>query len=808
MTISDAKTGRQPDARDRAIQQQCHPSLSLFAGRLGAVLSKAPRPLVLALMAVGLSSCSLLTPLPQPTSIDERLAVFPTENLPLERPVTIRWNPNQIPFVEAETDADAAFAMGMAHAHLRLGQMAVVRRIIQGRISEMAGPPAADLDAAIRTIDFYRPADAIYAAMPAESRLWADRFVEGVNTYAARLAPDALPHEFSVLAIEWEPWRPQDAIALSRAGGIDLNWEFLLTVLAIEDAALRERVITRVLDQTREGSVTFDLAETKGRTAPRATLRAFAAFAALTGRSGSNSIVVAPSKSRSGAALIANDPHLAFLFPNAWVIAGLKSPSYEMVGMMVPGTPVFGFGRNRTLAWGGTNLRARSSQFVDVSGLPDEAIEAEREDVGVRFWFDDDVTVRRTAYGPIVTDLDLVGDRGVDIAIRWTGHRVTDEVTALLQAMRSSSVVEFQEAIAGFAFPPQTFLAADGDGRIAAVVAAKVPGRAKGASFDIVVTPEQSDRDWQRFVSTAALPAILDPREGFLASANNRPAADGARPFGGIFPQDERIRRLDQLLSEADDLTLGELAAIQLDTVSLVSLSLIDEIRDDLLRIDRLTPTASAARETILTWDGAYDAEAAAPAVFEAFLTAFTPAVYQALGREGEGEIYAELGRSRVFLQEDLRALNEAALTAALREGLTRAAITQARGTLWGDLHQLKVAPVLGQVPLLGARYEIATIPISGSRETIMKSDHDLTDERHDSFFGAQSRHLSDLSDPDANFFVLLGGQDGWLNSDTFADQVELWRSGGTVQVPLTRGARERLFGRETRLQPLQSVSG
>jgi len=42
------------------------------------------------------------------------------------------------------------------------------------------------------------------------------------------------------------------------------------------------------------------------------------------------------------------------------------------------------------------------------------------------------------------------------------------------------------------------------------------------------------------------------------------------------------------------------------------------------------------------------------------------------------------------------------------------------------------------------------------------------------------------MSDPDANWFVLLGGQDGWFNSSTMMDQWALWRSGDYVRVPLT----------------------
>jgi penicillin amidase len=58
------------------------------------------------------------------------------------------------------------------------------------------------------------------------------------------------------------------------------------------------------------------------------------------------------------------------------------------------------------------------------------------------------------------------------------------------------------------------------------------------------------------------------------------------------------------------------------------------------------------------------------------------------------------------------------------------------------------------------------------------------------------------MSDPDANHFVLLGGQDGWLGSTSFADQVPLWRRGDYVTIPLTPTAVRERFAHSVMLAP------
>ena len=756
-------------------------------------------PLVAAVVAAG---CAVLQPLPEPTTIDDRLARFPTQNLPLEQAVTIRWNDYQIPFIEAGNDADAAFALGMVHAHLRLGQMAVIRRLVQGRVSESAGPFTTDLDTAIRALDFYRAADAIYDAMPAESRRWSDRYAAGVNHYVASLDADALPHEFGVMNIVWEPWTPQDSVALSRIAGVDFNWGFYSEMLQIDDPELRGFVIRRVLDQVGDGATTYADATLPRDYGDQATLREFAALSVLSGRTGSNSIVVGPDRSATGAPLIANDPHLAFTIPNVWVIAGLRTPSMAMVGMTVAGTPVFGFGRNEHLAWGGTNLRATTSQLVDVSGLPAEAFERLTHDLPVRFWFDSEGHSRLSPYGPVMSDLDAVPVDEAAFAVRWAGHTVTDEVTALLGAMRAQTVADFQDAVASFAFPPQTFLAADTEGSIASVLAVRVPARPAGDPIRLIVPPDRSDADWQAVYDGDDLPFVIDPPEGYIASANNLPTTDTSRPFGGVFPQDERMRRLHQLLAGTSVVSLDDLVAMQQDVVSLRSLEVVDALRPDLAAWAADSDGEAEAIALLLDWNGAYDVDSRAAAVFEIFLTTMAPAVYQALGRSGEFEIYENLGRIRSFVIEDYALLSADQRAAVLGDALDDAGDAAEGGTVWGDLHQIRVAHVLGQVPVIGGRYDITRFPVPGSRETVFKTDHPLTDEPHDTFFGSQSRHLSDLSDPDLNYFVLLGGQDGWINSANFADQVDLWRDGDLVQVPLRADTVAQTFTRAMTLTP------
>jgi len=124
------------------------------------------------------------------------------------------------------------------------------------------------------------------------------------------------------------------------------------------------------------------------------------------------------------------------------------------------------------------------------------------------------------------------------------------------------------------------------------------------------------------------------------------------------------------------------------------------------------------------------------------------------------------------------------------------------RSRTWGQIHRLRIDHPLGLLPLAGGRYRYFDFPTSGGSETVMKTANGLTGGRHAVRFGSNARHISKLSDVDENYFVLLGGQDEWFGSTTFADQVPLWRQGKYIQVPLQLETVRRSFPFLTEISP------
>jgi penicillin G amidase len=114
-------------------------------------------------------------------TLRDRLAMLPRSSLPITAPVIGHWNEHHTPFIKAETDDDLGVALGLVHAHLRLGQLEMMRRLSQGRLSEMIGPIGIEIDRLVRTLDVGRAVPEISRAMPEETRRWLEAFVRGVK---------------------------------------------------------------------------------------------------------------------------------------------------------------------------------------------------------------------------------------------------------------------------------------------------------------------------------------------------------------------------------------------------------------------------------------------------------------------------------------------------------------------------------------------------------------------------------------------------------------------------------------------------
>lgn len=495
--------------------------------------------------------------------------------------------------------------------------------------------------------------------------------------------------------------------------------------------------------------------------------------------------------------MLASDPHLGLYLPNAWLIVGYRSPSHHAVGLMAPGLPFIALGRNPWIAWGGTNLHAASSDFVDVSDLPQDAITERHEAIKVRWCQNHSIVLRDSTYGPIISDARPLGlDRRAPVALRWMGHLPSDEITAMLRVSQARNWDEFRAALDGISVSGQMMTYADIDGRIGRAMAVRLPAREQKSLSDLLMK-SASACHWKTFVTGSELPAILQPEEGFVVSANDRPG-DSAVPVGFFFSPPDRARRLAALSSGQSTISREGMIEMMLDVFMATSLDITKQFLAALRSEPAKTKNSAPLIAALAEWDGRYTVQSRGALAFELVFYNFVHAFYG----QDELKAYWATWSPRTFIKEDLSQCEPSTITSALEQALRRSVRAFKRFGTWGEMHRLRLSHPFGLIPIFGKPYVYCDVPAAGGSETVLKTGCRFNAKRHSAIFGSSARHVSDLSDPDANFFILAGGQDGSLGSSTYADQLELWQRGAYVQIPLRLEAVSARFPHRTELLP------
>ncbi len=145
------------------------------------------------------------------------------------------------------------------------------------------------------------------------------------------------------------------------------------------------------------------------------------------------------------------------------------------------------------------------------------------------------------------------------------GSGATTEMIGFWEINHATNIREFLHAADKIVVPAINLCYADVDGHIALHPCGSLPLRLPGQGR-IPMDGSSGDNDWTDMIPRAELPLAVDPKEHFVASANGRPAANGYPHYlGWMWDPSYRIRRINVMLAQADDLTVESMQAVQND---------------------------------------------------------------------------------------------------------------------------------------------------------------------------------------------------------------------------------------------------
>jgi len=747
-----------------------------------------------------------------------------------------RWG---VPHIFAGEDADAYLALGWVTAQDRLFQMELLRHAAQGRLAEMFGPDALEVDRLFRTMDFHGTGQRMLARTRPEVKRALQAFTRGVNACVASRG-GRLPPEFALLRRGFAPAREDDFVGVLGyvTWGLNISWTF---------DPLYEKLVARLgpgraaelFPYNRGGSPSVYPASEAATPAPEPTARlhrfspaAERLLSSLPRLTASNNWVVGPSRSASGRPILANDPHLSLGLPGIWYQVHLKSRSQDVIGVTVPGLPLVVIGHNRDVAWGFTNLMLDAADFFVEKLKPDDPgqvmhraewvpVETREEVLEVRGGEPVRLAVRRTPHGPIVNA--FFPDQDETLSYRWTfpAAEQANEIEGFFDLNRARDWTSFRAALSRFGAVAQNVAYADRAGHIGMQAAGAIPrlkGRTEGTRFR---AGWDGSEDWDGFVPFADNPSVLDPPEGFLASANN-PTLPAPSPYyiSSQWEPVDRYLRIREVLRSKEKLSVEDMKRLHRDTTFVSARELAPVVLEAFASAPPAEPALRAALDALQGWDGDMRADSPAAALFAAFYKHLFHEVFaDELGPELARGYRSKANLSAIMIRAALSpgraAWLDRADTPAVegRDEVFRAAFTKAvrelrealggppAGWAWGRLHTLELQHPLGRSSrLLGAYFNRGPFPVPGHNGTVNKAE--FPEEHWRVQHGPSMRQITDFADLDAALAVLPGGQSGIPASPHYDDLTPLWLAGEYHPFPLDRAAVDAVASSKLVLRP------
>lgn len=696
-----------------------------------------------------------------------------------------------VPHIYAQSVDDLFFAQGFVMAQDRLWQMEMWRRTAEGRLAAILGPAAVERDRIARLLKYRGPVDEReLSAYHHDARRLMSSYVNGVNAFIAANR-DKLPVEFVLTGVRPEPWTIETLVLRQIAFG-DASQELQLA-RSVAQVGVAEANRRRNPDPWEELTVPEGLdvaavaaagdalsAATRaggGAIRPEVLPQYRSLMSAArdgadgaTREPGSNNWVISGALSATGKPVVANDPHREVTLPSLRYVVHLKAPGWNAIGASEPPFIGIAIGHNERVAWGltivGTDQHDVYVEEINPANPNEvrwhgrwEPIRAVRENIHVKGREPQTVELRFTRHGPIFYE-DRARHRAY--ALRSALHEPgTAPYLAGLRLAQTANCREFLDAAMFWHAPSENLICGDVDGNIAWQASALTPSR-KGWTGRLPV-PGSGRYEWEGFRKD--LPRELNPRRGFIATANHNIQPKGYTPplmFKTADTRFERITRLLQLIRPGRKYTVDDHQRLQQDAYSLRAADDLDAFAGWTAKDAQV----ERGRAMLTRWDAVYTKDSAAAALYETWRH---PA-----GRGGRGQPAEQPAGDRASLEAGLRRAIDA---------LTKTQGADWSKWRWGRMHTRPFAH-----PFVAA-FNLPTIERPGGAGTVAAD-------------GASYREILDVAHWDRSLATNVPGQSAQPGSPYYGNLLPLWADNRYFPLVFSRKAVDANAAKTLTLQP------
>ena len=728
----------------------------------------------------------------------------------LKGKASVYFDERLVPHIFAEQESDVYFVQGYIHAKFRLWQMELQTFAAGGRVSEIIGEKGLEHDREFRRLGM------VYAAEIAEQEVnkdpeikaECDAYTAGVNAYISSLTESTLPVEYKLIGYKPELWTNLKTSLFLKYMSYDLaahENDFEMTnaksFFSADDFTKLFPAIQDSLDPIIPKGTPF----AAQKIFPVAPANADSIYfnkkdMAVTEEhkpdknNGSNNWAVSGSKTKSGAPILCNDPHLGLNLPSLWFEMQLSTPTFNAYGASFPGAPSVIIGFNDSCAFGFTNGGRDVRDYYEIQFKDDSRREylfngtyhattfrIDTIKIKDKPTFIDSVAyVQLGKYTcPVMYDKTFSGGRNANnkyYAVHWTAHDPSNELKIFTMLDKAKNYADYSAAVVNLHTPGQNCAFACKSGDIAIRTQGDWPAKWKGQG-DFVMPGTDSSYLWQGMIPQDEVPFQYNPERGFVSSANQKPV-DETYPYyiGRSYPPYRGII-INRKLKAMNNITPQDMMTLQTDNYDVFAETVMPLFLKN-IKQNNLSDEEKKYFDILKNWNLRDEVGSNGPTVFEILWDKFTATVFddeyakapKVIMHPFESSVAEAILKDSAYkFLDDITTPQKETLaddaTAAFKNAVKDLITIQADSKLNWDKYQ---APGINHLAKL-APFSRLNLPAPGGEHAI-----NATKPTH----GPSWRMVVSLTAKTEAFGVYPGGQSGNPGSKYYDNFVDEWVAG------------------------------
>lgn len=733
--------------------------------------------------------------------------------LNLSDSVSVYYDFYGIPHIYGQNEEDAFRALGYVHAQDRLWQMELLRRVASGGLSEVFGSKLLTTDKFFLSLGIDEASSKTVEKSDRTNKTiqLTEAYLDGINQF---IENGPTPVEFYLTGITKEPFTLQDVynsigyMAFSFA--MAQKTDPLLTSINNKLGPEYLKDLEIEVDKNTEWIRNYKSAAEDSK---EAQMVAFISKALenlpLPQLEGSNSWVVAPSKTKSGKVILANDPHIGFAQPSVWYEAHVNAPGYEKYGYHMAGIPFPILGHDRNLAYGITMFENDDVDFYYEETNPADSTKYKTKEgwenyevvsrlIKIKDSTDVSFSYRKTQHGPVMDSISKIIKDNRPISISWIYTKQENKVLdAFYEISHAKNIEQFEMALPKIHAPGLNIMYGDKEGNVAWWATAKLYQMPDSAQTKLIMDGSSGAYEPIRFLEFSENPSAVNPPWNYVYSANNQPDSIAGMLYPGYYLPENRANRIVELLDEIDDWDKNAMMIMITDGTSSVNVEILRNLTKR-VNVKELSEDDINLLDKLSAWDGDSHLKSVEATIFHRWVYFFLsntfedelgPELFQQfLSTHFHKRLIAPMALKKesvwwdnTFTEETIENKKDIVLTSfkmALESLKAEFGESSSQWT-WDKVHTLEHGHPIGQVDMLRSFFNVGPFPVDGTREVINNMFFPYTaDGQNKVSSGPSTRRIVDFSDIENSVSILPTGQSGNPFSPHYKDQAELFIQG------------------------------